>query len=69
MLNEDIEKKFNGAAKVRYRQEDQKCEIEILEGIMQIRFEKPQRAVTPGQSVVIYKDDECLGGGEIDLIN
>ena len=68
LLNEDIEKKFNGAAKVRYRQEDQKCEIEILEGKIQIRFEKPQRAVTPGQSVVIYKNNECLGGGEIESI-
>ncbi len=68
LLNEDIEQKFNGAAKVRYRQEDQKCEIEILEGKIQIRFEKPQRAVTPGQSVVIYKNNECLGGGEIESI-
>ena len=68
LLNEDIEKKFNGAAKVRYRQEDQECEIEILEGKIQIRFEKPQRAVTPGQSVVIYKNNECLGGGEIESI-
>ena len=68
LLNEHIEQKFNGAAKVRYRQEDQKCEIEILEGKMQIRFEKPQRAVTPGQSVVIYKNNECLGGGEIESI-
>ena len=68
LLNEDIEQKFNGAAKVRYRQEDQKCEIEILEGKIQIRFEKPQRSVTPGQSVVIYKNNECLGGGEIESI-
>ena len=68
LLNEDIEQKFNGAAKVRYRQEDQKCEIEILEGKIQIRFEKPQRAVTPGQSVVIYKNNECVGGGEIESI-
>ena len=68
LLNEDIEQKFNGAAKVRYRQEDQKCEIEIVEGKIQIRFEKPQRAVTPGQSVVIYKNNECLGGGEIESI-
>ena len=68
LLNEDIEQKFNGAAKVRYRQEDQKCEIEIVEGKIQIRFEKPQRAVTPGQSVVIYKNNECMGGGEIESI-
>ena len=68
LLNEDIEQKFDGAAKVRYRQQDQKCEIEILEGKIKIRFERPQRAVTPGQSVVIYRNNECLGGGEIESI-
>ena len=36
---------------------------------LKIRFAKPQRAVTPGQSVVIYKDEVCLGGGEIQDIS
>ena len=53
-------------AKVRYRQPDQKCEVEILEGgRVRVIFEKPQRAVTPGQWVVLYIGDVCLGGGEI----
>ena len=60
------EKKFKCMAKVRYRQPDQKCEVEILDdGKVRITFEKPQRAVTPGQWVVLYIEDVCLGGGEI----
>ena len=41
----------------------------IIKDKITVNFNNPQRAVTPGQSVVIYKDDECLGGGEIDLLN
>jgi len=53
-------------AKVRYRQPDQACTLErTAEGYL-IRFDEPQRAVTPGQSVVLYQDDVCLGGGVIE---
>ena len=65
LVNPIKNKKFLGKAKVRYRQEDQDCKIEIINNKLQIRFVEPQRAVTPGQSVVIYKDEVCLGGGEI----
>ncbi len=53
-------------AKVRYRQPDQHCTIEITANGYLIRFDEPQRAVTPGQSVVFYQDDVCLGGGVIE---
>ena len=54
------------AAKVRYRQADQPCMVrKIGEGRMLLEFEEPQRAVTAGQSVVLYEDEECLGGGII----
>jgi len=54
-------------AKVRYRQSDQACTIEAApEGGYRVLFEQPQRAVTPGQSVVLYLDDLCLGGGVIE---
>jgi tRNA-specific 2-thiouridylase len=54
-------------AKVRYRQTDQDCMIgQIISGATQVSFAAPQRAVTPGQSVVLYDDKICLGGGVID---
>ncbi len=54
-------------AKTRYRQPDQACVIESAapRAGYKIIFEQPQRAVTPGQSVVFYDQDICLGGGVI----
>ena len=54
------------AAKVRYRQADQACCVDAIEGGYRIRFDSPQRAVTPGQSVVLYDGERCLGGGVIE---
>lgn len=59
--------KNNLTAKIRYRQKDQTCAIEEKEGFYQIKFDEPQRAVTPGQFIVFYENNICLGGGEIDL--
>lgn len=54
------------AAKTRYRQPDQACTVARTgRGDLQVRFETPQRAVTPGQYVVFYDGDECLGGAVI----
>lgn len=54
-------------AKVRYRQDDQACRIERVNGDrIDVVFERPQRAVTPGQSLVLYDGEECLGGGIIE---
>lgn len=54
-------------AKVRYRQADQDCVIEKLgEQHYRVVFDQPQRAVTPGQSVVFYQENRCLGGGVIE---
>jgi len=54
-------------AKVRYRQADQPCTVQVSEDDrLVLRFSTPQRAVTPGQSVVLYDGDDCLGGGVIE---
>ena len=54
-------------AKIRYRQVDQACTVYCLgEDRLEVRFDKPQRAVTPGQFVVFYQDEHCLGGATID---
>ena len=54
------------AAKIRYRQADQACALAVEGTRAWVRFEQPQRAVTPGQYVAFYTDDECLGGGRIE---
>lgn len=52
--------------KTRYRQPDQGAEIlEMDEETALVSFTTPQRAVTPGQSLVIYQENVCLGGGII----
>ena len=60
---------FQCTAKFRYRQADEKVTVQILpNGEVQVLFANPVRAVTPGQAVVFYDGDECLGGGTIDKI-
>jgi tRNA-specific 2-thiouridylase len=57
---------FACSAKTRYRQPDQVCRITSIEGDQAtVEFDLPQRAVTPGQSLVFYQDEVCLGGGII----
>lgn len=54
------------SAKVRYRQPDQDCVVTKDDGGFLVEFDRPQRAITPGQSVVFYDGDACLGGGIIE---
>jgi len=56
------------AAKIRYRQPDQACVVDPMDGgsRIKVRFDQAQRAITPGQSVVFYSDEVCLGGGIIE---
>ena len=55
------------SAKIRYRQSDQSCAVKQLpNNQIEVCFDNPQRAVTPGQYVVFYQDDRCLGGAIIE---
>ena len=58
---------FACGAKTRYRQPDQACTVARQpNGGLQLQFERPQRAVTPGQYVVLYRGSRCLGGATIE---
>ncbi|MDD0823553.1 tRNA 2-thiouridine(34) synthase MnmA [Mannheimia sp. AT1] len=53
--------------KTRYRQADIPCEIQVIDDeAIQVIFDEPQIAVTPGQSAVFYLGEVCLGGGIIE---
>ena len=54
------------ACKIRYRQQPVACSVTLSgDASGEIRFAEPQKSVTPGQSVVFYRDDELVGGGRI----
>jgi tRNA-specific 2-thiouridylase len=65
-----IEQEFSCKAKVRYRQKEQSCVVKLSSNATNahanVCFNEPQRAITPGQSIVFYDGDVCLGGGIID---
>ncbi len=54
-------------AKIRYRQRDQHCSLKQIDrSRYEVLFDEAQRAITPGQSIVFYHDEVCLGGGVIE---
>ena len=59
---------FLCTAKFRYRQPDQRVNVTIEKDGLFIEALNPQRAITPGQSVVLYKDEVCLGGAIVDKV-
>lgn len=69
-LNWLLEKPKNGShikAKIRYRAKEADAKLYFTDKIdvVKIVFEEPQRAITPGQSVVFYEEDVVIGGGKI----
>ncbi|TZF91296.1 tRNA 2-thiouridine(34) synthase MnmA [Cognatilysobacter lacus] len=61
---------FDCTAQTRYRQNAEPCRVTVRDdGRLFAVFDRPQRAVTPGQSLVLYSGDECLGGAVIDATN
>ena len=63
---EDLARPTRVRAKIRYRQQEQPAVAwQVAEDELQITFDEPQRAITPGQSVVLYDGDTVLAGGKI----
>ncbi len=60
--------RFRCVARCRHRQPLQACAVRLEDAgtVALLRFDTPQRAVTPGQSVAFYRDGDCLGGGVIE---
>ena len=60
---------FDCTCKYRYRQPDQEVHVTVLEnGRLHVEAKERQRAVTPGQSMVLYQGDVCLGGAVCDQV-
>jgi tRNA-specific 2-thiouridylase len=58
----------NITAKVRYKAAEVAAKLHPSDGQAEVRFAKPQSAITPGQSVVFYQGEVVLGGGVIDAV-
>jgi tRNA-uridine 2-sulfurtransferase len=64
-LTQVPQKSFRCLAAIRYHDPGQPCLVEVNGDTLQVHFDEPQRAVTPGQSLVLYEEDRVLGGGFI----
>jgi tRNA-specific 2-thiouridylase len=56
---------FEGEVRIRYRHPGAAADIIPNRNGFEVRFEEPQRAITPGQAAVVYRGDEVIGGGFI----
>ena len=64
-INEEVKEDFDCKVQIRYQSEAVEARVSRSSQGYKIQFNEPQLAVTPGQSAVIYRDDECLGGSII----
>ena len=62
----EIGSEFEVKARIRYKANEESAVVVIKDGYADIRFLEPQRAITPGQPVVFYRDEEMIGGGIIE---
>jgi tRNA-specific 2-thiouridylase len=66
---ENLNAQIAVTAKIRYNSKDfPALLIPLGSGEAEVRFEEPQRAITPGQAVVFYDGDDVIGGGTIDRV-
>jgi tRNA-specific 2-thiouridylase len=65
----DSGRRFACNAKIRYRQDDQACQVLLgADGLYAVTFDSPQRSIAPGQYAVFYDGERCLGGGVIERV-
>ena len=57
---------INIKAKIRYRAPEAAVKLSISDGVAEIQFYQPQRAIAPGQAIVLYQGNTVLGGGIIE---
>lgn len=63
---ENLKEPLKCSAKIRYRHPEQPCTAwQTEDGILHVKFDEPQRAITRGQAVVLYQGDTVVGGGTI----
>ncbi len=68
-LEKSVKKEFTGKVQIRYGSESVNARIKLLsKQKVRVIFDRPQRAITPGQSAVFYRDNQVLGGGEITIM-
>ena len=65
LLFDKIEDWIDVEVKTRYSSKQAKAKIVQEENRIKVKFDEPQRAITPGQSAVFYIDDIVVGGGKI----
>lgn len=62
-------KSLDCKARIRSRHQEAECRVHFFENdTVRVEFKEPQRAITPGQSIVFYRDNEVLGGGFIERV-
>jgi tRNA-uridine 2-sulfurtransferase len=67
ILYESLDKPIKVKAKIRYSAQEADCLVEPLENNkIRVTFDQPQRAITPGQAIVLYDGDYVVGGGTIE---
>ena len=60
------EEPINITAKIRYRSPEVTVKLHLNDGVAEVNFQQPQRAIAPGQAIVFYQGDTVLGGGIIE---